>query len=72
MQYGSETWPVKKEDVSRLKRNDARMVRWTNNIRPESISADELRTRLKLKNVRECLLDRRLQWFGHLERKYLV
>ena len=37
-------------------------------IRPEDrISAEELRTRLKLKSMRECLQNRRLQWFGHLE-----
>ena len=39
-----------------LERNDAR------------IFAEELRTRLKLKSMRQCLEDRRLQWFGHLER----
>ena len=26
--YGIETWSVKEEDVIRLERNDARMVRW--------------------------------------------
>ena len=25
--YGSETWPVKKEDIKRLERNDVRMIR---------------------------------------------
>ena len=34
----------------------------------ERNSAEELRTRLRLKSVRECLQDRRLQWFGPLER----
>ena len=56
MLYGSDTWPVKKEDVIRLERNDARIVRWMCNVRPEdSISAEEPRTRLKLKSVRKCL-----------------
>ena len=27
-----------------------------------------LRIRLKLKNIREYLRDRRLQWFGHVEK----
>ena len=27
MLYGSETWPVKEENLVRLERNDARMVR---------------------------------------------
>ena len=38
------------------------------NVRPEDkISAVELRSKLKLNSIQECLQDRRLQWFGHLE-----
>ena len=51
-----------------IDRNDARMVRWMCNVRPEDrISAEELRTRLKLMGTKECLEDRRLHWFGHIE-----
>ena len=53
----------------RLDRNDARMVRWMCKVRPENrISAEELRTRLKLKSMSKCLQDRRLQWLVHLEK----
>ena len=39
------------------------------NVRPEDrIAAEELRTWLNLKSMRECLQDRTLQLFGHLER----
>ena len=39
------------------------------NVKPEDrTSTEELKTRLKLKSVRELLQDRKLQWFGHLER----
>ena len=66
--YGSETWPVKEKDVIRLERNDAWMVRWMCNIRPEdSISAEEFKTRLKMNSIRECLQFRRQQWFSYLE-----
>ena len=45
------------------------MVRWTCNVKSEDeISAEELRTRMKLKSMKECLQDRRLQWFVHIER----
>ena len=45
------------------------MVRWISNIRPEDkISADKLRTRLKLNGMSECLQDRGLQWLGHVGR----
>ena len=69
MLYGRKSWPVKEEDGIILERNDARMARRMCDVRPDDrISAEELRTRLKLKNTRECLQDRRLHWFSHLER----
>ena len=53
MLIGRETWPVKVENVVRLARNGARMVRWMCKVRPEDrIYAEELRARLKLKGVR--------------------
>ena len=33
--YGSETWPVKEEDVIGLEMNDARTVRWMCKVGPE-------------------------------------
>ena len=64
-----ETWSNKEEDVIRIDRNGARMVRWMCNVKSEDkISAEELRTRMKLKSMKECLQDRRLQWFVHIER----
>ena len=42
--------------------NDARIVWWMYNVRPEDrISAEELRTSLKLKRMRECLQEKILQ-----------
>ena len=65
--HGSETWPIQEEDVIRLERNVARMVRLICNVRPNTISAEELWTRLKLKSMRKCLQSGRLQWFVNLE-----
>ena len=62
MLYGSGTFPVKKDNVIRLDRNDTRMVGWMCNIRPEDTTS-ELRTRLKLNRMREDLQKKRLQWF---------
>ena len=68
MLYGSETSPVKEEDMIKLERNDTSIVRWMCNVRPEDrIFIEELRTRLKLKSMR-VLEDGRLKWFGYLER----
>ena len=45
------------------------MIRWMSIVRPEDrISEEELRTRLKVKNMGESVQDRRLRYFGYLER----
>ena len=60
MRYGRETWPVNEGDVIRVQRTDTRKVRWMCNVRPDDkISAEELRTRLKLNSMREYLQDGR-------------
>ena len=72
MLYESETGPLKEEDVIRLERNGERMIRLICNVRLEDrLTANELRFRLKLNSIWECLQDRRLRWFGHLERMVL-
>ena len=51
---------------------NTRVVGWMCNVRLEDrISAEKLRTRLKLNSMREYLHDRRLQWFGHLEKNVI-
>ena len=43
--------------------NNARMIKCMCNVRPgDKISAEERRTGLKLKSMRDCLHDKRLQW----------
>ena len=45
------------------------MVEWKFNVRPEDrISVENLRSKLKWSSVEECVQDRRLQWFGPVER----
>ena len=69
MLYGSETWAVKEEDLARLERNDMRMIRWMCNVTlKDRKSSDELRDRLGLTKICDCVQRRRLRWFGHVER----
>ena len=57
MLYGSETQPVKEEDMIKLEVNDARMFRW---MCCDKMSCEELSAGVKLKSMSECS--------GHLQR----
>lgn len=68
--HGFETCPIKEKYMIRLVRTDERMVRQRCCvILQESISAEELKTRLTLKSIKEGLENRRLQRFDHLQKK---
>ena len=65
----SQTWPVKKDDVIALEKNDANMIRWMWSITPEKkISVVKLRNILQLHNMSKCLQNSRLLWLCHLKR----
>ena len=53
MVHGSETWPFKENDASRLDRNDERKVKRMRIVRPnDRIFAVELKIRLQLNTMR--------------------
>jgi hypothetical protein len=68
--YGSETWPMKVEDVQRLGRAERMMVRWMCGVTLKNrISNKEVYSRLNVEEVSDVVRRGRLRWFGHLERK---
>ena len=70
MLYGSETWPVKVEDSQRLHRNEMSMIRWMCGVSlKDRLSCEELGARLGIKSILEVMRQRRLRWFGHVERR---
>ena len=69
MVYGSETWPLKVEDIPRISRADKMMIRWMCNVSlKDGRSSDELRERLGIPAITEVLRKNRLRWFGHVMR----
>src|SRR5664279_3103439 len=65
--YGSETWPIKVEDMQRLKRTEKMMVRWMCGVTLKNkISSVELYSRLDVEAVADVVRPGRLRWFGHL------
>ena len=68
MLHASETWPLTKTN---LQRNDRAMIRQICSIKPEdvaSVRSSELLAKLELEDLDLILRERRLRWFGHVER----
>ena len=70
MLYGSETWPVRKENEAALQQAVMRMVRWMCNVKvKDRVPSKELRERLGIDDIILILQQNRLRWYGHLLRK---
>jgi len=68
--YGSETWPVRKENVVALQRAEMRMVRSICGVKlKDRLPSKELRERLGIDDIALVLQQNRLRWYGHVLRK---
>ena len=71
MLHASETWPLTTTNLQCLQRNDRAMIRQICSIKPEDVAtvrSSELLAKLELEDLDLILRERRLHWFGHLER----
>ena len=67
--YANETWAATQEDVCRLNRNDAMMIRWICSAKlRDKVASEELRSRLDLGSIDNALRCGRLRWYGHVQR----
>ena len=70
MLHGSETWPVRKENVVALQRAVMRMVRWMCGTKlKDRLPSKELRERLGIDDIALVLQQNRMRWYGHMLRK---
>jgi len=70
MLHGSETWPVRKENMVSLQQAEMRMVRWMCGIKlKHRLPCKELRDRLGVDDIALILQQNRLRWYGHVLRK---
>ena len=68
MLHVSETWPLTKTN---LQRNDRATIRHICSIKPDDVAtvrSSELLAKLELEDLDLILRERRLHWFGHVER----
>ena len=71
MLHASETWPLTKTNLQRLQRNDRAMIRQICSIKPEDVArvrSSKLLANLQIEDLDLILRERRLRWFGHVER----
>ena len=70
MLHGSETWPVRKENVVALQSAEMRMVRCMCGIKlKDRLPSKELRERLGIDDIALVLQQNRLRWYGYVLRK---
>jgi len=70
MLYGSETWPVRKENMVALQRAEMRMVRWMCGVElKDRLPNKELREGLGIDDIALVLQQNRLRWYEHVLRK---
>jgi len=70
MLHGSETWPVRKENMVALQRAEMRRVRWMCGVKlKDRLPSKELRERLGIDDIALVLQQNRLRWYGHVLRK---
>ena len=70
MLHGSETWPVRKENIEPLQRAEMKMVRWMCGVKlKDRLPSKELRERLGVDDIALVLQQNRLRWYRHVLRK---
>jgi len=75
MLHGSETWPVRKENVVAVQRAEMRMVTWMCGVKlTDRFPSRELRERLGIDDIDIALVleQNRLRWYGHVLLKKMM
>ena len=68
MLYGTECWPIKKQQVNKISVADMRMLRWMcGKTRRDRIRNETVREMVGVAPIEEKLRENRLRWFGHVQ-----
>jgi hypothetical protein len=70
MLYGAECWPTKRRHVQRLSVAEMHMLRWIcgHTIR-DRVRNEDIRDRVGVVPIEEKLVQHRLRWFDHVQRR---
>jgi hypothetical protein len=70
MLYGAECWPTKRRHIQQLSVAEMRMLRWCcGHTRRDRVRNDDIRDRVGVAPIEEKLIQHRLRWFGHVQRR---
>ncbi|EMS57362.1 Retrovirus-related Pol polyprotein LINE-1 [Triticum urartu] len=70
MLYGVECWSTKRRHVQQLGVAVMRMLRWMcGHMRKDRFRNDDIRDRVGVAPIEEKLVQHRLRWFGHIQRR---
>jgi hypothetical protein len=70
MLNGAECWPTKRRHAQQLSVAEMRILRWIcGHIRRDRVRNDDIRERLSVAPVEEKLVQHRLRWFRHMQRR---
>ena len=70
MLYGAECWPTKIRHVQQLSVTEMRMLRWIcGHTRMDRVRNDDIHDRLEVAPIEKKLVQHRLRWFGHVQRR---
>ena len=70
MLYGAECRSIKRQHVQKMSVAEMRMLRWIcGHTRRDRIRNDDIRERVGVAPIEEKLVQHRLRWFGHLQRR---
>nr|XP_051220757.1 uncharacterized protein LOC127338829 [Lolium perenne] len=70
MLYGAECLPTKRRYIKQLSVAEMRMLRWIcGHTRKDRVRNDDIRERVGVAPIEEKLIQHRLGWFGHIQRR---
>jgi hypothetical protein len=70
MLYGVECWTTKGQHIQKMSVAEMRMLRWIcGDTRKDRIRNDDIRDKFGVAPIQEKLVQHRLRWFGHIQRK---